>query len=438
MWKGAAFTISGGYTFADLYPLAIAKNVIVVGGGTQVSHPSIAATCRSPSSILWHGSTDRLQTVSILGGWAQGGGHGPAVHDYGLGADQILSAEVVLASGDVVTASACSHPDLYFAIRGGGGGTYGVVIQTTIKAYPNVPVSVIQQSISAANAASVPAFVDAVASMYSYYPQLSDRGFSGYGSWSVSAASSVIENYTGAYTGAQFTQIYAIFNRSSTEAQDLFTPLSDELARMNTTAIYQSNGTYSFDTYWDYWETLSNVSAPIGQAASLGSRLLDGPALKGDHDALRSALTTVAGTHDEYTSVNVIFVGGGAIAGLRDPHSGVNPAWRSAYVHNIAARGWAPGSDAATQEAVRQDITNTKVAAMKKIAPRTGAYMNEGDVQDPAFLDDFYGQHQWRLGAIKRRYDPEDVLYCPTCVGSERWKEDSTGKLCRVGGRWWY
>lgn len=78
---------------------------------------------------------------------------------------------------------------------------------------------------------------------------------------------------------------------------------------------------------------------------------------------------------------------------------------RSAYVHNIAAHVWAPGSDAATQEAVYQDITNNKVTAMKKLSPRTGAYMNEGDVQDFAFLDDFYGQHQWALGTMKRRYE---------------------------------
>lgn len=47
---------------------------------------------------------------------------------------------------------------------------------------------------------------------------------------------------------------------------------------------------------------------------------------------------------------------------------------------------------------------------MKKLAPRTGAYTNEADVQDLAFLNDFYGQHQWPLGAIKRKYDPENVF----------------------------
>jgi FAD/FMN-containing dehydrogenase len=80
---------------------------------------------------------DYLKTVGCLGGWMQGGGHGPASHEYGLGADQVLEATVVLANGSIVTASPCEHSDLYFAIRGGGGGTYGVVVSTTIKAHPN-------------------------------------------------------------------------------------------------------------------------------------------------------------------------------------------------------------------------------------------------------------------------------------------------------------
>lgn len=71
------------------------------------------------------------QTVGCLGGWMQGGGHSPATHDFGLGADQVLEAQVVLANGKIVTASPCQNSDLLFAIRGGGGGTYGVVVSTT-------------------------------------------------------------------------------------------------------------------------------------------------------------------------------------------------------------------------------------------------------------------------------------------------------------------
>ena len=353
------------------------------------------------------------------------------MHDHGLGADQLLSAVVVLASGAIVTVSPCSHPALYFAIRGGGGGTYGVVIQTTIKAYPITHVSAIQLSIAPKSQEDMPAFMDALASVYSYYPELSNRGFSGYGSWSISSPTPIVENYTGTYNVAGFTQIYAIFNTTASAARDLLSPLSTQLQAKNNSGLYINTKNYSFDTYWQYWSTLSNISSPIGQSAALGSRLLDGPALTDNATALSSTLQTLAGTPEEYTSTNVVFVGGGAIASLHDPYSGVNPAWRTAYVHNIVARGWAPGTNASVQQATREDITNVKVAAMKALAPNTGAYMNEGDVQDPNYLADFYGKHLPILSRIKARYDPYDVFYCPTCIGSELWAEDDTGRLCR-------
>ncbi|KAL8818847.1 MAG: hypothetical protein Q9191_007851, partial [Dirinaria sp. TL-2023a] len=324
-----------------------------------------------------------MQSVSVLGGWMSGGGHGPAVHDYGLGADQLLSAIVILASGAIVTASPCSNRALFFAIRGGGGSTYGVVIQTTIKAYPMTPVSAIQISIAPNTEKDVPAFMDAVAAVHTYYPDLSDRGFSGYGSWSISSPSPIIENYTGSYPVAGFTQIYAIFNTSLPVALDLFSPLSNKLQSLQnaTTGLYTSTRTYAFPTYWAYYSTLSNVSSPIGQSAALGSRLLDRRALTSDLPALKSTLNTLAGDPNQFTSTNIVFVGGGAVSSPPNDanSSAVNPAWRRSYVHNIVARGWAPGTNASAQQAIHDDITHVKVAAMKRLAPDTGCYMNEAD-----------------------------------------------------------
>lgn len=331
-----------------------------------------------------------------------------------------------------MTVSPCSRSDLFFAIRGGGGGTYGVVVQTTIKAYPVPSVSAIQLSIAPKSKDDLSAFMDALAVVYSFYPDLGDQGFSGYGSWSTSSPTPILENYTGTYNVAGFTQNYAVFNTSVSTAQDRFSPLLDKLqSTYSSSALYINNRTYSFDTYWNYWTTLSNISSPIGQSAALSSRLLDRPALTGNPAALQSTIQTTAGTIEEYTSSNIVFVGGGAIASLNDPNSGVNPVWRKSYVHNIVARGWRAGTEPSIREAIHQDITNVKGAAMRSLAPNTGAYMNEGDVQDPNYLNDFYGGHLPRLSLVKAIYDPEDVFYCPTCVGSERWVEDNTGRLCR-------
>ena len=63
-------------------------------------------------------------TVGVFGGYMQGGGHSVVSSRYGLAADQVLSMEVVTADGQFVTVSARSHPDLFWAIRGGGGSEF--------------------------------------------------------------------------------------------------------------------------------------------------------------------------------------------------------------------------------------------------------------------------------------------------------------------------
>lgn len=60
-------------------------------------------------------------TVGNGGGWALGGGHGPLTSLRGLGADQVLSLNVVTADGRFVTADLDQNQDLFFALRGGGG-----------------------------------------------------------------------------------------------------------------------------------------------------------------------------------------------------------------------------------------------------------------------------------------------------------------------------
>ncbi|MEV5989544.1 FAD-binding oxidoreductase [Streptomyces sp. NPDC052051] len=68
-----------------------------------------------------------------MGGWLQGGGLGYASRKYGMGADRLVSARVVLADGRIVRASADEHPDLYWALRGGGGGNFGVVTDYEVR-----------------------------------------------------------------------------------------------------------------------------------------------------------------------------------------------------------------------------------------------------------------------------------------------------------------
>jgi FAD/FMN-containing dehydrogenase len=79
-------------------------------------------------------STGDTSSVGF-GGLATGGGIGFMVRKYGLTIDHLLSAQVVTADGRIVTASDAEHPDLFWAIRG-GGGNFGIVTEIELKLAP--------------------------------------------------------------------------------------------------------------------------------------------------------------------------------------------------------------------------------------------------------------------------------------------------------------
>ena len=104
-----AVTVGPGVQFRELYAAAQARGRLVMGG-----------TCDS---------------VGVGGCWL-GGCFGTFSKLFGSGASNLLSARVVLPDGSAVTASACEHADLFWALRGGAAGVAGVVTSFTARTHP--------------------------------------------------------------------------------------------------------------------------------------------------------------------------------------------------------------------------------------------------------------------------------------------------------------
>jgi FAD/FMN-containing dehydrogenase len=110
--------------------------IVTVGGGANNAD---AGRALGPAGLYVAGG--RCPTVGVSG-LTLGGGWGFSNRHLGLTCDNLLSTELVTASGELVTASATENPDLFWAVRGAAGGNFGVHTSFTFQAVPTRDVTV--------------------------------------------------------------------------------------------------------------------------------------------------------------------------------------------------------------------------------------------------------------------------------------------------------
>jgi FAD/FMN-containing dehydrogenase len=351
------------------------------------------------------------RSVSACGGYTLGGGHSFMSPSRGLAVDNALAFRVVLANGTVVVASACSHADLFWALRGGGGGTFGVVTQCTYRMFP-VPAEGVAGMVATMDLVqgeqSIGAMWDV---LLQFLPYFSSAGGSANGT-----AGGVWGGYLQINPGTPYPTLAAqwVFNGSVSAAA---TSLAPFLAVINQYSPSLWNVT-SYSLFpvasMNAWHNIVDPSDATGQFMALGSRLL--PASVCTDPTARTAAISALTVISETVGVFGMMVAGGAVAAADASQTSVTPAWRSAVLHASLSIEWDSSTSFQQQQTFFQDVTNL-TALLRSVAPDSGAYLNEADYFEPDWQQSFWGAANYaRLQQVKAAYDPSNTFTCHLCV----------------------
>jgi FAD/FMN-containing dehydrogenase len=336
-----------------------------------------------------------------------------------MAADHVLGFEVVDPFGDFVTANSTSNQDLFWALRGGGGGTFGVVTSVTIKVYKDMPVAAASWTLDSSKIgkdkfwAATKAHVDrandyADAGTYSYFLLIP--------------------------TGTDFTLIMQPFfapNKTASQLNTLLAPYFSKLTSLNIPLSHKVN---EYKSFYPAWQAEFPLEPQSDVSTVVSSRLFP-----------RSNFASETGRNTTFNVLRQSAEAGQTLIAFNmatrgnNPDNAVNPAWRNSVYHIITGIRIDPTASAATALAARAAFTNGTMQKWRDVTPSSGSYLNEADRLEPNWQQSFWGDKYTRLLSIKRELDPRDNFWAHHAVGSEGWQVESVdglpnenGKLCKV------
>jgi FAD/FMN-containing dehydrogenase len=402
---------------------------ISVGAGAMWLHAYQEAT--SAGRYVQGGG---CTTVGVAG-LVQGGGFGSFSKGFGTAAASLLEAEIVTADGAIRTVNAVRELDLFWALKGGGGGTFGAVTRLTLATHP-LPDNVGPINLTL-RAKSDDAFRKLIARFVDLYAT----------------------NLCNPHFGEQIhlrpdnrLDVRMLFQGlAKNEARAAFKPLLDFVEA--NPADYEGLDTLDIASvpakyFWNGWlyRTLARSAANFdnrsgapwtdfwwkGTGDEVGvfwhaytSAWLPSALLKPDNQArLVDALFNASRQWSVGLHFNKGLFGAPSEAIEATKNTASHPDVVDAFALVIIAAGGPPVFDgfAAPDVAKAKDHRDHVYAAMQALrvaAPDSGAYVNECDYFESDWQQRLWGSNYPRLLEIKRRYDPDGLFYVHHGVGSE-------------------
>jgi FAD/FMN-containing dehydrogenase len=443
-----------------------AQPAVTLGAGTIWMQAYQAVTTKGGRYVQGGGCT----TVGVAG-LIQSGGFGSYSKHYGTAAANLLEAEVVTADGQIRIANACTNPDLYWALKGGGGGTYGVISKVTVRTH------------------DLPEYFGGVnfkvkASSDDAYRRLI-RQFVGF------YAENLFNDHWGEQPRFRPDNVFEVSMVSQglerAEATKIWQPFLDWVKSSSNDYAFQgrtSIGTLPAQRWWDvdFWKEhwvemgipntgmlsglldrvlVDVIPQPIfkfddrpganpsnawwmGDAGQCGWYLWAMESLwlpaslleKNSLQKLADALFAASRHSGLELHLNKGLAGAppDVIAAARD--TATNPAVLDAFALAIVgdAQGSAyPGIRGHEPEVVRGRAARKRVDdcvdQLRAVTGTTGAYWSESNYFEKDWQQAYWGSNHARLAQIKAKYDPDGLFFVHNGVGSEQWSRDGFRKL---------
>ena len=459
--KGGGHSYQGTSNAADSLLIwtrhmnAITTHDAFVGAGCVVSTEPQPAVSIEPGAIWGHAYNEvttkggryvqggGCTTVGVAG-IILGGGFGSFSKAYGTAGASLIEAEVVTADGDVRIANTCSNPDLFWALKGGGGG-FGVVTRVTLRTH-ELP-EYFGGASAILKASSDDAYRRLIAKIVEFYHE------------------ALFNPHWGEQIniGRGFVQIAMVFQGlDKQQAEAVWRPFFDWVAAapQDFTVISGPKiGALPAQHFWDaavlksipglvladdrpgasadniFWSGNLNEAGAVWyayQSAWLPASLLE----TDRRESLADALFEAAKHRGVALHCNKGIAGATAEAIAATKDTAMNPAVVDAFALVITGdfgQPTYPGvpghePDAAAAR-IQAEAVDKSMDAIRKLLPRVGSYVWETDYFQPHWQEAFWGENYDRLLAVKREYDPDGLFFLHHGVGSEDWSADGFTRL---------
>jgi FAD/FMN-containing dehydrogenase len=380
-------------------------------------------------------------TTTGVAGLVQSGGFGSFSKQFGTAAAGLLEAEIVTADGQIRIANPHRHPDLFWALKGGGGGSWGVVTRVTLRTH-ELPASFCYVD-GEVKAHSEDAFRRLIAKLVDFY---SESLFNPHWGEQIKIAPDNSIELSMDGSGLDVDQAKRVwqpffdFVRSSKDLSGSDLEAGANMRPRHNWDVVDRESKGNHDLIRDprpgapsrhaFWEGDQDQVGALWHA--FDSLWLPASLLQKDQRSRLAEALFAASRHRKLgLHFNKGIAGAPAEAVAATKNTATNPAVLDAFVLVIVAAGEKaaypgmsrPPVDVAAARRRKLDVDRA-AAELRKIAPGTGSYVSESNYFNESWREAYWGTNYPRLRAIKRKYDPDGLFIVHHGVGSEDWSKD--------------